>query len=421
MDKRSVLFVVNTMGRAGMEKALVALLGQLDPARWDVSLLAVVPRGETFAEVPDFVRLLNPTISEASVLSPAAARQIARQTLRSLTKPAALGRFLKTLPRNLSWQLKRRREGQDFRTDRLLWELLADGVGDRYIRGQTFDLAVAYIESGATYLVARHIKAKAKAAFLHVDYMQTGLNPAQDRPFYAQMDAVFCVSGDVRRSLVEQMPEIAEKTHVFHNIIPVAEIRRKAQQGEGFTDAFDGLRLVTVARLHPQKALDVAIPAFAEALKSGLNMKWYIIGEGAERKSLERLIEQHGLQDRFILMGMKANPYPYVAACDLYVQASWYEGWSIALTEAKVLARPIISTNCTGPREQIQDGQTGLLIPLSVQTLADAIIRLAHDIELRKGFSAALKDIDLTEMDQIQMLYDLADGKKPAPYEEVYA
>jgi glycosyltransferase involved in cell wall biosynthesis len=409
------------MGRAGMEKALVALLGHLDAARWDISLLSIIPQGETFLEVPNYVKILNPAVSDESVLSPDATWKIALQSLRSLFHPAALWQFITTLPRNFMWQYRRRRGGKVFRTDKILWELLADGVGDKYTHGKNYDLAVAYIESGATYLVTRYIKAKTKVSFLHVDYLPTGLNPAQDRLFYTQMDAIFCVSGDVRSSLVKHFPEMNDKIHVFHNIIPVDEIRRKALEGEGFTDDFDGLRLVTVARLHSQKALDVAIPAFAQALWSGLNLRWYIIGEGPERKNLEKLIERYGLQNRFILMGMKANPYPYVVQSDMYIQASWYEGWPIALAEARILARPIIATDCTGTREQVREGQTGLLIQLSVENLADAIVRLANDPALRKHFSAELKDDDFSKNEQLQMLYDLADGKKLAPYEEEQA
>jgi glycosyltransferase involved in cell wall biosynthesis len=327
-------------------------------------------------------------------------------------------KFIRTLPRNLKWQFRRRKEASGVHVEALLWELLADGVGKRYTRGKNFDLAVAYIESGATYLVARHIKAKTKVSFLHVDYVWTGLNPAQDKPFYDEMDTIFCVSGDVRRSLIKELPELAPKTHLFHNMVPADEIRQKAREGAGFTDDFDGLRLVTVARLHSQKALELAIPAFALALKSGINMKWYVLGEGPERGYLERLISEYELQDKFILMGQKENPYPYLAQSDIFVQASWFEGWSIAIAEALILARPIIATDCTGTREQIKNGETGLLITLSIESLADAIVKLARDHKLREAFSAALFNIDFTETDQIDLLYDLADGKKLAPYRD---
>ncbi len=410
--RRTILFVTNTLGRAGAEKTLMALLAEFNPERYDISLYSLIPQGEMFAYVPKHVTVLNRTPDLGSVLSAEGRGKIQRQVLRSLLRPRAGGRFLVTLPRNLRWQWKRRAERSGFQLDKLCWELIADAAAsapDAPVKGR-YDLAIAFLEGAATYFVARHVQAARKAAFVHVDYTQSGLNPAQDAPFYTAYDAVFGVSRDVLASFVAAHPTMTRKARVFHNRIPAAEIRARAAEGAGFDDGFTGLRLLTVARLHPQKAFDIAIPALRRAIDSGLSLRWYVLGEGPEREKLTRLIERCGLASDFVLLGVRDNPYPYMAGCDIYLQATHYEGWSIALAEALILGRPVIASDCTGNREQIQNEANGLLVPLGEEALAAAIERMARDEALRARFTEALSGIDFTADDEMEMLYTLANG-----------
>ena len=94
-----------------------------------------------------------------------------------------------------------------------------------------------------------------------------------------------------------------------------------------------------------EKGIDLALEAALELVKIGRSFKWYVIGDGGERYDLETKIKEYHLENRFILLGLKANPYPYLKHAFLYVQPSRYEGKSIAIDEAKILAKPIITTN----------------------------------------------------------------------------
>ncbi len=412
---RTILFVVNTMGRAGAETTLMALLSALNPARYQVSLYSLIPRGEMFRHVPAHVKVLNGEWDTGSVLSGEGRAEIRKQVLRSMARPLALSRFLGTLPRNLAFQAKRRR----LQPDKLCWELLADAAGASVpqVTGPEYDLAVAFLEGGATYFVARYVKARRKAAFIHVDYLRAGLNPRQNAPFYRVYDAIFCVSRDVLRSFAAAHPALAGRARVFHNRIPAEEIRARATEGSGFDDGYGGIRLVTVARLHPQKAFDIAIPALRWVRDAGLDARWYVLGDGPEKEKLIRLIEKNGLNDDFVLMGVRDNPYPYLAQADIYLQATHFEGWSIALAEALVLARPVIASDCTGNREQIENGVNGLLIPLAEETLAEAILRLARDEALRAAFTANLSGIAFRADHEMEYLHALAEGGELPPEE----
>ncbi|MDR3313853.1 MAG: glycosyltransferase, partial [Oscillospiraceae bacterium] len=89
-----------------------------------------------------------------------------------------------------------------------------------------------------------------------------------------------------------------------------------------------------------------------------------------------------------ILLGERANPYPALAACDVYVQPSRYEGKSIALEEAKALQKPIVTTCFSTVTNQITDGVTGVITEMDAQRLADALSRLLEDSSLQ----AALRE-----------------------------
>ena len=106
--------------------------------------------------------------------------------------------------------------------DKLLWKVLSDG-GDRF--DEEFDLAIAYLEGGSTYYVRDHVKAKKKAAFVHVDYSMAGYNRRLDKNVYLDYDKIFTVSTEVAESFTRVYKELEDKTEVFNNIINKQYIR----------------------------------------------------------------------------------------------------------------------------------------------------------------------------------------------------
>ena len=103
------------------------------------------------------------------------------------------------------------------------------------------------------------------------------------------------------------------------------------------------------------------------------NVRWYVLGEGPERKRLEHLIDSLGLQEDFILSGSVENPYPYYKSADIYVHATGFEGKSIAIQEAQTLGLPIIASESN--REQIENGVDGILCRLEPEAVSEAVCR----------------------------------------------
>ena len=403
---KKLLFVINTLGLAGAEKALVELLRAIDATRYDVSLYVMLPCGEVSAELPDTVRVLNPRLSACPVTG-AEGRRVCRDTLLRAALRRGTGlRLLPYLLRNHAAQRKAKR----VQWDKLLWRVLADGAPRLSTR---YDLAVAYLEGASTYYVARHVHAARKVAFVHIDYQDAGYTPLLDEGCYDAFDRVCVVSDDVGKRFLGVYPQYAAKVKLFHNLVNAERIRQKAAEDAGFTDGFAGTRLLSVGRLHPQKAYDIAIPAMRRLLDDGYDLRWYVLGEGAERERLEKLIDENDLRGRFVLLGAVNNPYPFMREADIYMHVTRFEGKSIAIEEAQALGKPIIASDCTGNREQITNETDGLLIPLDVESVVVAVERLLRDPALRERLAQATALRHTGQTEDVQALLALAEGESP--------
>lgn len=386
---KKVLFVINTLGCAGAEKALLELLKRFSPEQYEVSLYVLLGQGELIHEIPEYVRVLNKDYSDTSVLSEEGKKILRQRVAGRLFKRGAL---IKNLPGMLRY-LAGRQGGQKAGPDKLLWRVMSDSA---WYPQEHYDLAVAYLEGGATYYVHDHVKADKKMTFLHVDYIEAGYTRQLDQNCYIDFDKIFTVSSEVSQSFLSVYPECREKTEVFHNLIDQEEIKRKSMLSGGFADRYDGFRILTVGRLTAQKAYETAIDAMKIVKDAGIRARWYVLGEGELRSSLQAQIDQLGLHDDFILLGAVSNPYPYYRQCDLYVHATRFEGKSIAIQEAQTLGCALLVSDCSGNREQVTEGVDGSMCELTAEAVAREIIILLKDDEKRRqyGKNAAARQID---------------------------
>lgn len=370
---KKLLFVINTLGFGGAERALLNLLGALDPEEYQISLFVLTGQGELIHELPVYVDIVNTDYRDCSVLTKEGRKHLLKCVLQ-----AGIGQriFFKRAGYLLANFLRMEQERR-IQPDKLCWRILAEGAPPLE---EEYDLAVAYLEGGATYYVADRVKAKKKAAFVHIDYVQAGYGKDLDLDCYQKMDHIFAVSDEVKEHFLEVYPEYGHKVSVFHNMVDQKRIYHMAEEEEGFTDDFHGIRILTVGRLTGQKRYDVAIDAMARLKQtSPVPVRWYVLGEGELREQLERQIRRLGVEDEFHLLGVKANPFPYYRECDLYVHATGYEGKSIAIQEAQTLGKPILATDCSGNREQIEQDVDGRLCQLDPESVSDEILwMIAH-------------------------------------------
>ena len=395
MKSKKILFVINTLGRAGAENALITLLNRLTKTdkygQLKIYLYVITGQGELFNEVPENVTVLNKKFCTESVLDKNGRKALKKTCIGSLLKRFdAVSHF----PYIISNLIRMSGSGE-IMPDKLMWRTIADEC-ERF--DEHFDLAVAFLEGGSTYYVADHVNADKKCAFVHVDYTQAGYSRKLDKNCYKKFDKIFSVSDQVKETFLKVYPELSGKADVFHNIIDAERIVKLAGEGKGFDDGFTGKKIVTVCRLARQKSLEVSADAMKiikERRKPGDSpIRWYILGEGDQRKNLEKYIEKIGVSEDFVLCGAFDNPYPYINDADIYVHATKFEGRSIAIREAMLLGKAVIASDTRDNRDLIDDGKDGLLCKLDAEALATMILDTIDNDEqlLNLGKAASIKE-----------------------------
>ena len=274
---------------------------------------------------------------------------------------------------------------------------------------QEYDVAIAYAQGVPTFFVAEKVRAKKKAAWINVTYIPKGRYLDFIRPMYDRFDTVNAVSESVAEQMQETFGIPDSKVMIMKDILNVDFAGQMAQLPSKASSEMtgSGVKILTVGRLANMKGYDLAISAAKLLRDWGLDFTWYAVGDGPLRGGLEQQIAANGLQDRFILLGSRSNPYPYFAACDLYVQPSRFEGFGITLAEAKMFHKPIVTTNFDAVGAQFENEKNGLIVDISAEAIADGIQRMLTDTELREHCVANVRAEKLGNTEEMEKLYRL--------------
>ena len=203
------------------------------------------------------------------------------------------------------------------------------------------------------------------------------MTPRLIRRFYPWANGIVVVSSGVRDDL-SQLTRIPRDriTVIYNPSVVKAEVLEKAQAtlDHPWFGPTQPPVLVAVGRLQPQKDYPTLIHAFA-LVRRNRTVRLLILGEGRERERLQSLIQDQGLEDDVSLPGFVENPYAYLARASLFVLSSRWEGLPTVLVEALCCGIPAVSTDCpSGPREILNEGQYGQLVPVGdADMLARAI------------------------------------------------
>lgn len=398
--KKRLLFVMESMKSGGGERSLLSLLELIDYESYEVDLMLFNPSGLFFDMIPEQVNVISLGKTYEDFAKP----------LVSSVKTFLLGfRPCMALKRLLYSRTVNRRDVPELERDQRSWKYLRSAFEKS---GVSYDAAIGYLEGKPNFFVADCVDAKIKAGYIHNDYSKLGLDASKDVKMFAELDVIVTVSDECKKVLEKTFPQFAKKFCVIENITSPKTLAKMSEEIPGeFLKKSDEKIILTVGRISQQKGYDIAIDAAEILAKKGYDFKWFSIGKGELREEFEKIISEKNLEEKFVFLGERANPYPYVANCDIYAQTSYYEGKSIAIDEAKIFARPIVATKFSTVYDQLSDGETALLADIDAMSVAEKIEQL-FDENLAKKLSENLKKIKLGNEEEIEKFYAILGEKK---------
>lgn len=366
---KKVLFILNYMNIGGTEKAFLNLVDTLPPEEYDVTLLLLEKKGGFLDQVPERVHVITldnyfPDI-KSEIMDPP--MKVCRSYMRKGRLLSAAGLFIS----HLIYKITGNRTAFYRYTLRGIWKF--EGFDEYHAYAGPFDFISA--------LVAYRCYGGKKIQWIHFDILKFFFDRRTCESLYLSFDEIRVVSYEALDHFVKCVPKLKDKTTAFPNIVSFERCRDLAEKGEGFIDEFDGIRIVTLGRLSEEKGQDI-IPEIASVLKSdGYHFRWYLIGDGYLRETIEKRAEKFGCEKEIRFLGTKSNPYPYLKDADIYVQTSVHEGFCLSLSEAKAFNLAIISTDFAGAHEQLNGYPGGYIAVRDQITMSKTIEMVINSLE----------------------------------------
>lgn len=381
----------------GAEKALLGLLENIDTTKYEVDLFLMRHSGELMKYIPSNINLL-PEISQYADLA------------------VPIGNVLKKGHFKIAYGRYKGKKAAVKRVSEL-------GLGDndvaieyshkytaKYmpkISDKEYDLAISFLTPH--YFVTQKVNAKKKVAWIHTDYSRVEMDRESQLVMYSNYDKIASISDKAAEEFVRIFPSLKDKVITIQNILPEKYINKITDEftAENEISNDESLKLLSIGRFCTAKNFD-NIPEICKLIRNqGVNIKWYIIGYGGDEQLIKDKIAEFNMQDYVIVLGKKENPYPYIKACDIYIQPSRYEGKCVAVCEAQILNKPVIITNYATSASQLTDGYDGVIVPMDNQDCAEGIIQLLNNKELMYRLSENTKTVDYTNSKEVEKLYSI--------------
>jgi glycosyltransferase involved in cell wall biosynthesis len=393
--KKNLLFVIDSLNCAGAEKSLVTLLSMLDYSRYSVDLQLFGYGGELEELVPKKVNLLKPL--KYTNFSSLNVTEAIKDTVKNLD--------LKMLGSRIKYSTRIRKQNySNPQKARIFWQCVSNVIESN---PKNYDIAISYAQGVPTFYVAEKIKAKEKFAWVNVSYRLDKNEKKFQKAYYDQYRKIIAVSDSTKEILIETFPEYEDKINIMYDINNPHFISSLAEAGTKDEDFFDGIKILTIGRLAHQKGYDVALEACKRLKEEGINFKWYVLGKGPLEKEIEKYIKDHNLSEYFILLGVHANPYPFIKKSDIYVQTSRFEGFGLAIAEARMLNIPVVTTRFDAVFNQMIHEKNGLVVDMNANAVSEGIKRLIKDSELKQSIVDYLHSEKKGNLEEIDKFYQL--------------
>lgn len=347
---KKVLFLIHDMGQGGAEKVLVNLVNNMDNSKFDITVMTLFDCGEN------------------------------RQFLGAKVKYKTWCK--KMIPGNSH-----------------LMKIFSPEQLHKLIIKEHYDIEIAYLEGPCARVISGCQEQSTKlVGWIHIEQhgaerAAEGFRSVQEAKLcYGRFGKIVCVSQTVKEVFYSALA-VDVPYQVLYNTNESEKILKMAQEPVHDIHLSESeIKIVGVGKLLKNKGFDRILRITNRLLDEGYKVHVYILGDGQERDNLLRYVSENHLDKNVMLLGYQLNPYQYVAKCDLFVCASFAEGFSTAATEALIVGTPVCTVEVSGMKEMLGDNnEYGLVVENNDEALYQGIKRFLTEPGLLEYYTKQAK------------------------------
>lgn len=390
---KNILFVIDSLTCGGAEKSLISLLNNIDYSIYNIDVLLFkrggefeefLPKKVNLLDIPDYFKFLNGQYKG--------------------NKKNKIKYVVHRIGTSLGLRINNIRR-KKIHSEQVVYKAIKNILQPL---NKKYDIAVAYNQGFPTYFVSEKVQANKKLAWVNCNYIKTMYDKDLDNKFYNNIDKIVVVSQFIYDSMAKMKYGYKDKMKIILDIVDpklimdmaVEEVATEMDKGNEF-------RILTVGRLSTVKGYDLAVKTANLLKENKFKFKWFIIGEGPQRKEIEELIESYKLENEVKLLGPRLNPYPYMKNCDLYVQTSLKEGFGLTVIEAKILQNVVVATNFDTINELLKDKFDGIIVEKDENSIYEGIRDLINNKSLYNKIKSNVEKLKpYSSTNEIEKFYE---------------
>ena len=365
--KKKILFLIHDLGQGGAEKVLVNLVNNMDPDRFEITVLTLFGGGVN-------------------------------------------QQFLKPHIRLITWFPRK------FRGNSHVMKLLTPAQLHRLIVREHYDIEVAYLEGPASRVISGCSAPNTRIIYwIHCtmkspEEFAVGFRSVDEaKRSYSRFHRGIFVSKGVMDAFRDHCP--MAQMQVLYNTNETSKMQEKAMEPvpEGTVSAAR-VNLIAMGKLEPVKGFDRLIRIHARLRREGCDVHTYILGEGRLEAELKKQARAEGAADSITFLGYQTNPYKYLAKCDLFVCSSLSEGFSTAATEALIVGTPVCTVEVSGMKEMLgEHDEFGIVTDNDENALYSGIKKLLDDPALLSHYKnqAALRGRNFSTEETVRAVEEM--------------
>ena len=343
---KKVLFLIHDLGPGGAEKVLVNLVNNMDKSKFDITVMSLFDVGINKQFLSDDVKY--------------------------------------------KYCFKKMIRGNSH-----LMKFLSPSVLHNWLIKDKYDIEVAYLEGPCARIISGCNKKNTKLySWIHIEQHTAQKASASFRSIkeaeacYNKFNRINCVSKYVMKDFKNCLNITADIGVVYNTNESERIIQFSRETVDDIEFCNQDIKLVGVGKLLKSKGFDRVSRIVKKLVDDGYPVHFYILGSGEEEDNLKSYIIENDLENNITLLDYQTNPYKYISKCDLFVCASFREGFSTATTEALILGIPVCTVDVSGMKEMLgENNEYGIVTENNDEELFKAIKSLISNEKMLEHYA----------------------------------